>query len=450
MNILSENNIYTCSLHEFLPVENGQFFLLYAPLATVATLVSRKDVEALCSYLKQPSEGDPMEELACALLDTSPSESSLSRRIRGTDGFVNLSLLPNNVCNFQCSYCYSAAGRSQTEITPEKLTAVLDYFICKGRTSHRRLTISFLGGGEPLLSGHLVETAVKYANERAGREGFELCYKIVTNGSILSPRELDLILENRMEVTVSYEILEEIQNLQRKHFDRVSRNLQLLARKGALLSINAVITPQNVCRQVEMVEEVSRQFPEITYLSFEPLMELNDWSAEQTDTRFYDRYISHFLAARQVACRHGIELSCSLLRNVDCSVERYCAGEFAVCPDGNITSCPCISSPEMPHYESYVYGRITEQNEIVIDTSRLSGLLDEDVHAHPECRDCFAKWNCGGGCLHANRLEDKDKKQIKCDFVRKFTRHIIWERLKSDYENESEKPILDILREANA
>jgi radical SAM protein with 4Fe4S-binding SPASM domain len=447
MDVLFKDEIYACSLHEFLPLKKDRFFLLYAPLSTVATIASKKDVANIRNYLKGQPTDQSVADLVSALLDKSPSEQSLSKRIRKASDFVNISLLLNNVCNFNCSYCYSAAGRSNAEIEAHKLIVALNYFISKKRTDTPRLSLSILGGGEPMLSRGLIETAVNHANKLADKEGFKLWIKIVTNGSILKESDIAFFKENRIELTVSYEILEDIQNLQRKHFSSVMKNIKMLVEHGVSVSINSVITPNNVNRQIEMIEEVIRSFPQIDYLSFEPLMELNEWSAEHIDTSFYDDFIRHFLAAREIAEKNGIELSCSTLRNVDCSVERYCAGEFAVCPDGSITVCPCISSSEMHNYESYVYGHINEKGEVEIDEKKLSQLLLEDVHAYSECKHCFAKWNCGGGCLNTNRLDSTVKKKERCNFVRNFTKRILWERIKSAYESESGKSMMEILNE---
>lgn len=445
MDILSINEIYSCSLHELLPVEEGRFFLIYSPLSTMSAIASSKELSDISNYLESSNAGNPLQEIVSALLDRTPSEEALSKRISGIDGFVNMSLLLNNKCNFNCSYCYSARGHSKAQIDEDKLLAAIDFFIDSNRTHASRLSLTFLGGGEPMLSWNLIEKSVHYSKERAKKEGFGLSFKIVSNGSILTKNNIDFIRDNNIELTVSFEILEEIQNLQRKHFDRVSSNIRQLSQSGILLSINSVITPNNVDRQMEMMEEVIKSFPQIDYLSFEPLMTLNDWSNENINEEYYDKFINNFLQAMKIAKNNDIELSCSLLRNVDCTVERYCAGELAVCPDGSITVCPCVSSPEMNNYEEYLYGYIDENNKVNINTEKLSLLLKEDVHSQPSCRHCIAKWNCGGGCVNTNRLESKEQKQMRCDFVRNFTKHIIWNRTKEQYESDFQQPILEIL-----
>ena len=447
MTPLLRNNIFICTLDEFLPFKKGHFFLLYSPLSTIATIATKKDIEKINSIIEGESTDEQLDDVVSALLDVSPAEEAFEKRIRNTSDFVNISLLFNNICNFNCCYCYSSSGRSSSEIDETRLIAALDYFIDRKRTSATRLTLSFLGGGEPMMSKHLIKKAVLHANQRAKENDIELWFKLVTNGSIVQKEDIKFIKENNIEVTVSYEILEEIQNMQRKNYEKVTQNIKALAEEGVMFSINSVITPNNIHRLVEMVNEAKRNFPQIDYLSFEPMMELNEWATGTIDSTFYSDFINHFLEAREIAGMNGVELTCSLLRNVDCTVERYCAGEFAVCPDGSITICPCVSSPDMPLYEDYVYGKIDEAGKITIDDNKLSELLADDVYTYPECEACFAKWNCGGGCINTNRQDNKQRKEERCDFVRNFTKRILWERVKACYEEESGKNIKELLEE---
>jgi len=463
MDILLKNELYTCSLHEFLPVEKDRYFLLYAPLSTLSMIVTQDDLARIRDFLTQPTQDESLNEIVSALLDRTPSEEAFAKRISGMGGFENMTLLLNNICNFNCSYCYSAQGRSTAQraetktgyphstaqLDEKKLFAAIDCFIDRKRTEAPQLSLSFLGGGEPMLSWKLIEKGVAYAKKRAEKEGFEPCFKIVSNGSVSTKNIIDFIKIHHIELVVSFDILEDIQNLQRKHFDLVTKNLHDLSESGIMLTVNAVISPYNVRRQVEMVETIVRSYPKIDYLSFEPLMSLNDWSADLIDKDFYDDFIVHFLQARQLAQTHNIELSCSILRNVDCTVERYCAGEFAVCADGTVTICPCVSSPEMENYRQYVYGQITNNGKVAIDNEKLSALLDVDVHAYPMCKHCIAKWNCGGGCINTNRMETKNKKQMRCDFVRKFTTRILWDRTKEQYETDFQKSIIEIINQSD-
>jgi len=447
MDIFMKNELYTISLHEFLQIEKDRFFLLYAPLSTLSMIVSHEDIAQLRSFLTHPVQDESLNGIVSALLDRTPSEEALSKRISGIDGFVNMSLLLNNVCNFNCSYCYSAQGRSNAQLDEKKLLAAINFFIDKKRTNVPQLSLTFLGGGEPMLSWKLIEKGVEHAKQRAEKEDFKLLLKIVSNGSILTKNAIKFICDNDIEFVVSFDILEDIQNLQRKKYELVSKNLLHLSDSGVLLSVNAVITPHNVHRQVEMVEKMKQSFPKIDYLSFEPLMNLNEWSAELIDNDFYNDFIAQFMQAHQLAESYNINLSCSVLRNVDCVVERYCAGEFAICADGSITICPCVSSPEMNNYKEYIYGKINTDGKVEINNEKLTSLLKEDVHSYTRCKHCFAKWNCGGGCISTNRMETAKQKQWKCDFIRNFTKFILWNRTKEQYEMDYQKNIMEILTE---
>jgi radical SAM protein with 4Fe4S-binding SPASM domain len=245
---------------------------------------------------------------------------------------------------------------------------------------------------------------------------------------------------------VSYEILEDIQDLHRGHYGAVTDNIGRMLAAGVAVTTNSVITPTNVRRMEEMVRRVIERLPGLDYLSFEPVMALNEWSAELADNEFYELFTEHFDVAGRVAEAAGVELTCSVLRNVDCVVERYCAGELALCPEGSITVCPCVSSPSMAHYDDYVYGRVTPDGAVLINETKLNGLLADDLHSRPECGGCFARWNCGGGCVNSAKLETALQRAVKCRFVRNFTKRELWRRTKEEYEKSQAKTIDEILR----
>ncbi len=142
--------------------------------------------------------------------------------------YTLLTVLPNNRCNFACSYCYSAGSRNTAEIEPDVLRMAIDYFIDTKRTrpSRRKLTVSFMGGGEPMLSWPTVRNGITYAIGKAEKEGVEVAFRIVTNGSILTDEQIEFILNHRIGLSISFEVLPEVQNLQRKNFGTVQANLR--------------------------------------------------------------------------------------------------------------------------------------------------------------------------------------------------------------------------------
>ena len=167
---------------------------------------------------------------------------------------------------------------------------------------------------------------------------------LITNGSILPPDFIDVCRRDNIDLAISFEILREIQDLQRRNHDRVADNIRRLTEAGIPPAINSVITDASVNLMPEMVKSVIENFPGVRYLSFEPVTGIHTME-------FHDDFISFFFEARSIAEKSGINLTTSALRNVDVSVERYCAGELALTSTGDITICPCVSAHFLKIFE---------------------------------------------------------------------------------------------------
>lgn len=408
---------------------NQEKWLLYAPLADSAALFCFDDIRRLgrAAIISDGFSGTDLEALD--LLNDITDVVPVSERdgyVRSVKDFINLSILPNNVCNFSCSYCYSSKGRSKQRLSYNKVKAAVDFFVSPERNRNELLTVSIFGGGEPLLSwDDVVKPLLTYLQHLANEQHRRIVPTLITNGSILPDDFVPVCLSCHVDLVVSYEILRDVQDNQRRHYDLVTGNIRELITNGIVPSINTVVSPLNVSRIEETVEQLHRIFPEVKFLSVEPVIDL-----QMPDRRnFYSLFLTHFMQARKVAELYGIQLSCSASRKVDQTIERYCAGEMALCADGSLSICPCVSSPAEPHYYSYVYGKVGDDGTVDIDDKRLSELLSINIHTHPWCKTCFARWNCAGGCMHNNEKNGGMQDQDFCWFTREMTRHLIVQRL---------------------
>lgn len=393
--------------------------LLYAPLADVAVLVDEDDINPT-------NLQELIAEYGGALL---PSQRLGA--IHGYRDFVNLSILPNNTCNFNCSYCYSSQERGRGELSLAQATAIADDFIDTRRNPDAHLTFSIFGGGEPMLPWErLTRPLINHIHRCMGDRPHTIT--LITNGSVIPDDFAEICRQLKLDLVVSFDILPEIQNLQRRHYDLVAGNIRHLLGEGVNLAINSVITQANVDRQCEMIEELATKYKGITYASFEPVME----KSGNNDNRFYNRFGIGFERARQLAASHGITLSSTILRNADVSVERYCPGELAVVANGDISSCPCVSSPLEPNYGDYVYGRVDENGKISIDSARLDSIIKRDVDTQLWCRDCWARFNCGGGCINKTAQRGGTQDAAYCRFVRNFLKYTLCRRLDEAYAEE--------------
>ncbi len=358
---------------------------------------------------------------------------------KNADEFLLMYVLPNYTCNFACSYCFSAKGRSKQVLKREQLQAALDYFVDRKRIDTDRLAISYLGGGEPTLSWDLLRFGLEYAEERATKQGIRMMTTVVTNASRINEEMVQVFSKHRVQVRVSFEILEEIQNKQRGQYAAVCRGLDLLAACSVPPMVRAMITPDNVDLLSSMIERLHERFPYVKQALFDPITSSQIFADVDFTRDFYDRYYHSFLKARALAATLGIDLGCTPLRNLNMVVERFCTGEFCLTPEGTITLCHQISSPKEANYSNYIYARVNEENRLEIDNDKFKTLTARNtIYTNPKCKDCFVKWNCGGGCMMQNSQYSQEILDVICDFTRRFSKTLLVERLRTQFEDEGE------------
>lgn len=434
----SINNILTKKSLFDIPIHSG-YSLLYAPLADSVLLLDKDDIARIRCAIDRPEFADSETlSIVDALCDIIPV-AERENQIRNENDFINLSILPNNICNFSCSYCYSAKGRSTQQLSVDAAFKAIDYFLSPLRNQNSRLTVSIFGGGEPLLSWEkIVKPIIDYIYVQAEVQSREVIITLITNGSLIPFDFIDICLKCHIDLVCSFEILEDVQNSQRRHFKMVSSNIRTMIDNGVIPAINSVITELNVERQCEMIEELHINYPEIKYVAFEPVISPSIDDKEM----FYRSFTKEFIAAEHIAEQYGISLTCSVLRNVDVTVDRYCPGEFALCANGEISICPCVSSPQEPNFDKYIYGQV-DSDGIYINKDKLQQLLNTNLHSQIWCDNCFAKWNCGGGCIN-NTINNGGKQDVYyCQFVRKFLKYILLKRLDKIYRDEYNESIQD-------
>lgn len=391
--------------------------LLYAPLSCNCVAAGPEDLE----LLKAVAEGRSNDPEYTETLNTLAGRTDVPRISAVTD-FVNLSILPTNACNFSCSYCYSAKGRSTRTIGFPVVENMIRWFVGMERKSAPPLFITIFGGGEPMLCwDNIVRPAIELTEELRMGYRSNINLNLITNGSILAPDFIEVCRRSKTNVSVSFEILEELQNLQRRNYATVYANLLTLCENGIFPSINSVITDEAVAKMPEMIEEAVLKLPWVKYLSFEPVTGMHTKA-------YYRKFTESFFKARRLAEASGVELTTSVLRNVDVTVERYCAGELALTASGDITACPCLSEQSQPGYDRWVYGHATA-DIVEIDSTRLMEILSRDVNDNNWCDRCFARYNCGGGCLN-NIIERNGRPDPDyCEFFRDFIRKILIDRM---------------------
>lgn len=414
--VFTDKQLFPIRIADYL-TKKDEGYILYAPLAHSLITANEYEISELEQQLESNGRFDN-SNLQQQLID----EGKLPEPnfVTTPDEVFALTILPNNICNFECSYCYAAKGHGKDELTNDTLRTVLDFFVNSERTKRKDLYISFGGGGEPLLSWKKVKFALEYGTHLAAMHGFNIHYSYASNGSVMSEEILAAIHRYNIKVNVSFDILENIQNTQRKNYHQVCHTLDTLLANDIVPTINSVITPLNVTLQNDMVEEIHHRFPKLRRLSFDYVVDGKLFDEPGKLRSFYNEYTYYFYKARETGLRHGISVSSIKHHNLSLLKTRACQGGFDLTPTGEVSVCFFVSSPKETLYNDFVYGRVNN-GQLELDRKKFRDMVDFSSNSQYCCRNCFIRWHCGGGCLYHSRSYPKTMLNEMCRFQRRFS-----------------------------
>lgn len=432
---LNKAQIFPIPAGDFFNRQEDHYYLIYAPLANAMMMASKENVIRLNEKIQNPErlkEEDDLKEHLLELTDAVAPEQRI-QKINSPGDLQKLSILPTHKCNFNCSYCYASKGRSDVVLSEEKLLAGLKYFIDPQRTESRFLSISFIGGGEPLLAWPLVKKGIIFASELAAKTGFKLSITLITNGSIMNWEIIEVLKKYQVLPDISFDILPEIQNRQRSNYIAVCKTLDMLSDNGFTPSLNATITPDNVMLQEEMVREALKKFPCVENMIFEPVVAPELFDEPKSLAAFYNTFIEHFFKARNLAAMNNRLVECRIIRNMEEILDRGCPSKFSITPQGDIAICYCASSPNEPNYQSRVYGSISHSGIVSLDQQKFLKTHLDNLFSRRKCDYCFARWHCGGGCMCPNELYNDAYLEEVCIFTRKIIKQELLHRFENRY-----------------
>lgn len=338
---------------------------------------------------------------------------------RTPSDFTTLSLMPNQMCNFSCRYCYSAEGRSSKVIDKAILHKGLDFFIDRQRIASQTLKMFVSGGGEPFVTQDITCHALEYAHERAQEQGFQLWASVVTNGSIVNDKIINVLKQYGTSVCVSFEVLEDLQEQLRGRYRTVSETLASYGKAGVPTMVNSTITPLSVNRIEEMTEMLLKQYPFVRSFTVEPVTDYRLFPTPAHLADFYRQFMRGYLKIKQQYGDSKTEIWCSMEQMTAAPRRRYCPGKLCLTPEGTFTICHCATSSKEERYEHCVYGKI-DGNGVSFDLGKFHELLNINASTMKRCNNCIAKMNCGGECMTRIDLYPSEYMDEVCNFNRKW------------------------------
>ena len=338
-------------------------------------------------------------------LDTTSLEESLKR----DTGVKALCLHAAHDCNLRCRYCFASQGDYLTgrRLMPiETAKAALRYLNTHSGT-RRNVEVDFFGG-EPLLNLDMMKEAVAYGRELTARGGKEFHFTVTTNGVGFTGKIIDFFNESMDNVVISIDGRPPVHDRMRfdrggsGSYDRIIEGAKRFAkaRGDRTYYIRGTFTRENL----DFAEDVKWLFGEgFREVSMEPVVgEGQSFHLTEDDLPAiyaeYDRlaawYLNQRLAGADISFYHfNMDLyhgPCAPRRLVACGAGfEY----LAVSPEGDLYPCHQFVGEDafrMGHVRSGI-----EREEI---RDRFKGL---SILTKEECRACWAKYFCSGGC-HAH------------------------------------------------
>lgn len=337
-------------------------------------------------------------------------------------------------CNLRCRYCFADTGEfhgPRGMMPPVVACKALDFLIA--HSGHRKHLEVDLFGGEPLMNMETVRAVVGYGRELEKRFDKQINFTITTNGLGLTDEIIDFLNEEMHNIVLSLDGRPQVQDAMRPtangkgSYDLCLANMKkLVARRGDKeYYIRGTFTAKNLDFTQDVKHLRSLGFEQ---LSLEPVVLPDDSpyaileSHVQRVLEEYDTLADYIFESRQKPetwlnfFHFMVDLSggpCLKKRIAGCGAG---VEYVAVTPEGDIYPCHQFVGHQDMKMGSVITGELDTR---IRDLFQGCTLLDK-----PECRRCWAKYFCSGGCAANAYLYNGDihkPYQRTCEFLRKRT-----------------------------
>jgi uncharacterized protein len=316
-------------------------------------------------------------------------------------------------CNLRCKYCFAGQGGyggAKKIMSEEVALAAVDFLIQNSR-GRRNLEIDFFGG-EPLMNFDVIKKTVEYGCSLEKKHNKVFRFTTTTNGMLLNQENIDFLNNEMHNIVLSLDGRKEINDEMRPNaggsgsYDRIVPKYQhfVKLRGDRDYYVRGTYTKNNLDFAQDVLHMNELGFDQV---SVEPVMSDPNlpYSIKEEDLpRIYEEYDK--LAKTMIELKKNgkgfnffhfmIDLDqgpCVIKRLRGCG----CGNEYAaVDPDGDVYPChQFVGQPE------WKMGSVVSGEYNLSMKERFSR---STVYNKEDCRDCWAKFYCSGGCS-ANNLQ---------------------------------------------
>lgn len=365
----------------------------------------------------------------------SKDEALADYQVKDTGIVKALCLHAAHDCNLGCKYCFAGTGgfggpRGLMDLKTGK--KAIDFLFTASKT-RKHIELDYFGG-EPLLNFAVVKELIVYGKEKAQQTGKQLKQTLTTNTILLNEEAISFLNQEKVSLILSIDGRPEVHNRMRPFmggqasYQRVSAAIKKYLTAPGLHDyyVRGTYTHYNLDFSEDVKHLVKEGFDQV---SLEPVVAApeDEYALKEEDLPVlftqYEKIAEEWLDAQHQGqpfnfFHYNISLNrgpCLPRRLSGCGAgHEY----LAVTPEGELYPChQFVGKPE------FLLGTVE------------TGLLKKDIRDQfiranvlnkEECRSCWARFFCGGGC-HANAYNlNKDlylpyslgcklqKKRIEC------------------------------------
>ena len=321
-------------------------------------------------------------------------------------------------CNLRCKYCFASTGdfgvgRKLMELETAK--KAIDFLIERS-LDRKFLEVDFFGG-EPTLNWDVVEKTVEYARSREKECGKTFRFTTTTNGMHLTDEMIDFINREMGNVVLSIDGRKEVNDRMRVRvdgtgcYDVITKNFKKVVDgrpKDKDWYVRGTYTKYNLDFSEDVMHLYDLGFDQI---SVEPVMAdpKEPYAITEADLpRIFKEY--EVLADKITKIREeGRFINFfHFMLDLDqgpCAIKRLrgcgCGNDYvAITPDGDIYPCH-----QFVGLDKYKMGSLYDGS---FDTDIKSEFAKAHIYSKPECKKCWAKFYCSGGCNANNYIYQGD------------------------------------------
>ena len=313
-------------------------------------------------------------------------------------------------CNLKCEYCFASQGnfkgeRSMMDLETGKKALL---YLAQNSGNRRNLEVDFFGG-EPLMNFGTVKDLVDYGRSIEQEYNKHFRFTITTNGVLLDDNKIQYINENMDNVVLSLDGRKTVNDAMRLtvggegSYDVILPKIKKMvqARGEKDYYVRGTFTSKNLDFGKDAINFHREGFKKI---SIEPVV-----APEEMDYAIREDHLGRILQEYEDFSKEYIRLTqedkdfmffhfmidldqgpCVVKRAVGCGA----GSEYlAVTPEGELYPCH-----QFVGEKEFLLGTLETgiQNRELRDKFKLANVYNKE-----ECRNCWARFYCSGGC-HAN------------------------------------------------